>query len=95
MASPTIGGIHHHPTGITPRLPRAIKEEKTMDSGSSTNPLTTENNRTPGHIKNNVIIKKNFSHNQKGHRRWSYPWRPSRAILQSHDTLHSQIKTMN
>ncbi|CAL1394467.1 unnamed protein product [Linum trigynum] len=62
-------GIHHHTSGITPRLPGAIKEEKTMDSGSSTNPLTMENNRTPGQIKNNLIIKKNFSHNQKGHRR--------------------------
>ncbi|CAL1410394.1 unnamed protein product [Linum trigynum] len=60
MASPTIGGIHHHPSGITPRLLGAIKEEKTMDSGSSTNLRTTENNRTPGHIKNNLITKKNL-----------------------------------
>ncbi|CAL1381686.1 unnamed protein product [Linum trigynum] len=88
MASPTIGGIHHHPSGITTRLHGAIKEEKTMDSGSSTNPLTTENNHTPGHIKNNLITKKTFSHNQKGHRSWSYPLRPSRATLQSHATLH-------
>ncbi|CAL1411066.1 unnamed protein product [Linum trigynum] len=43
----TIGCIHHHPNGITPRLPGAIKEDKTMDSCSSTNPLTTVNNPTP------------------------------------------------
>ncbi|CAL1401580.1 unnamed protein product [Linum trigynum] len=34
-------------------------------------PPTMENNQTLGNLKNNVLIRKNSSHNQKGHRSWS------------------------
>ncbi|CAL1378684.1 unnamed protein product [Linum trigynum] len=95
MASPVIGGINHHPCGIIPRLPGAIKEEKTMDSSFSTKSPTTENNQTLENLKNNLLFKKNSSHSQRGRLRWSCPWRPSEAILQSHATLHWQIRTNN